>query len=42
MQVYPRGNVLYFVKDSDGQADGAIEMTADFIKLFLKMGNWRM
>ena len=38
MQVYPRGNVLYFVKDSDGQADGAIEMTADFIKLLFEDG----
>ena len=38
MQVYPRGNVLYFVKDSDGQADGAIEMTADFIKLLFEEG----
>ena len=38
MQVYPRGNVLYFVKDSDGTADGAIEMTAEFIKLDFEEG----
>jgi lipopolysaccharide export system protein LptA len=38
MQVYPRGNVLYFVKDSDGQADGAIEITAEFIKLVFEDG----
>ncbi len=38
MQVYPRGNVLYFVKDSGGEADGAIEMTADFIKLIFEDG----
>lgn len=38
MQVYPRGNVLYFVKDSDGEADGAIEMTADFIRLVFEEG----
>ncbi len=38
MQVYPAGNVLYFVKDSDGTADGAIEMTADFIKLDFEDG----
>lgn len=38
MQVYPMGNVLYFVKDADGQADGAIEMTAEFIKLLFNEG----
>ncbi len=38
MQVWPRGNVLYFVKDGDGEADGAIEMTADFIKLVFEEG----
>lgn len=33
IDVFPVGNVLYFIKDSDGNTDGAIEMTADFIKL---------
>ncbi len=39
MQAYPRGNVLYFVKNADGEADGAIEMTADFIKLVFEEGD---
>ncbi len=38
MQVYPKGNVLYFVKDGDGQPDGAIEMTAEIIKLLFNKG----
>ncbi len=38
MDVFPQGNVLYFVKDSDGNPDGAIEMTADFIKLLFGGG----
>lgn len=38
MEVFPQANVLYFVKDSDGNADGAIEMTAEFIKLLFDGG----
>ncbi len=38
MDVYPRGNVLYFAKESDGRPDGAIELTADHIKLVFDTG----
>lgn len=38
MDVHPAANVLYFIKNSDGDPDGAIELTADFIKLVFNDG----
>jgi len=38
MDAWPNGNVLYFVKDSEDEADGAIELTAAFVKLVFDQG----
>jgi len=38
MDSWPNGNVIYFIKDSDEEPDGAIEMTAEFIKLLFADG----
>ncbi len=38
MDSYPQGHVLYFVKESDGNPDGAIDVTADFIRLLFNEG----
>ncbi|MEX0681364.1 MAG: OstA-like protein [Balneolales bacterium] len=38
LDVYPRGNVLYFLKDPDQIPDGMIDLTAEFIKLLFYNG----
>ncbi|MDG5766551.1 OstA-like protein [Balneolales bacterium ANBcel1] len=37
MEVYPNANVIYFIKEGD-EADGAIELTAEFIKILFDDG----
>ncbi len=39
MLVYPKGQVLYFSKNSENKPDGAIQMTADSIEIFFNKGN---
>lgn len=38
MDSHPRGNLLYFIKESDGTADGAIDVTANYIRILFHEG----